>query len=154
MHADSAPHVSTYERVVSRHPLVVRKRVRWADCDPAGVVYTGKFTEYLLIASSYFFAELGDGRYFEWIKTLAVDTPCKGMDLTFHGALWPEDEFDMHCTVSNIRAHSYDIHVEAKQADGRSIFTGRFSPICISREVRQRVPIPAAMLAQLQRFTG
>ena len=154
MHADSAPHVSTYEHVVSRHPLVVRKRVRWADCDPAGVVYTGKFTEYLLIASSYFFAELGEGRYFEWLKALAVDTPCKGMDLTFHGALWPEDEFDMHCTVSNIREHSYDIHVEATQADGRRIFTGRFSPICISREVRQRVPIPAAMLAQLQRFTA
>lgn len=152
MHADAPPHVSTYECVVSRHPLVVRKRVRWADCDPAGVVYTGKFTEYLLIATGYFFAELGNGQYFEWIKTLQVDTPCKGMDLTFHGALWPEDEFDMHCSVSNIREHSYDILVEASQTDGRRIFTGRFSPICISREVRQRVPIPAPMRTLLQRF--
>jgi acyl-CoA thioesterase FadM len=152
MHVDNAPPVSTYECVVSRQPLIVRKRVRWADCDPAGVVYTGKFTEYLLIATSYFFSELGNGRYFAWIKDLQVDTPCKGMDLTFHGALWPEDEFDMQCSVSAIRAHSYDILVEATQGDGRRIFTGRFSPICISREVRQRVPIPAPMLTQLLRF--
>ena len=33
--------IDSYESVVSRTPLVVRRRVRWADCDPAGVVYTG-----------------------------------------------------------------------------------------------------------------
>jgi acyl-CoA thioesterase FadM len=142
----------SYEALVSREPLVVMKRVRWADCDPAGVVYTGKFTEYLLIAVSYLFNELGDGDYAGWVKSLQVDTPCKGMDLEFHGALWPENEFDMHCTISALRQHSFDIRVEAVQKDGRRIFTGRFSPICISREVRQRVPVPETMLLALQRF--
>jgi 4-hydroxybenzoyl-CoA thioesterase len=126
--------------------------VRWADCDPAGVVYTGKFNEYMLIAVSYFFDEIGGGKYFEWVKTLAVDTPCKGLDMEFHGALWPEDEFEMHCTVSAIREHGYDIRIEAKQQDGRRVFTGRFSPICISRDVRKRAPIPQAMLDALQPF--
>ncbi len=142
----------TYEALISQRPLMVSKRVRWADCDPAGVVYTGKFTEYMLIAVNYFFDEVGGGNYFDWVKTLAVDTPCKGLDMEFHGALWPEDEFEMHCTVSAIRDHGYDIRVEAKQQDGRRIFTGRFSPICISREVRKRVPIPQAMLDALQPF--
>ena len=142
----------SYEAVSSVLPLVVTKRVRWADCDPAGVVFTGKFNEYMLIAVNYFFNELGEGNYFQWVKDLNVDTPCKGLDMEFHGALWPEDEFDMHCTVSGIREHSYDIRIDAKQKDGRRIFTGRFSPICISREVRKRAPIPQAMLDALQKF--
>ncbi|MDB5929075.1 MAG: thioesterase [Polaromonas sp.] len=143
---------TSYEAVTSRQPLIVMKRVRWADCDPAGVVYTGKFNEYMLIAANYFFDEIGGGRYFEWLKELNVDTPCKGLAMEFHGALWPEDEFDMHCTVSAIREHSYDICIEALQKDGRRVFTGRFSPICISREVRKRALIPHEMLDALQKF--
>ena len=144
--------IASYEGVVSREPLVVMKRVRWADCDPAGVVYTGKFSEYLLLAVNYFFDELGGGNYSRWVKTLQVDTPCKGIDLEFHGALWPEDEFEMRCTVAEIREHSYDLRVEAAQKDGRRIFTGRFSPICISQEVRKRTAIPDEMRLALERF--
>ena len=144
--------ITTYEALVSREPFVVRKRVRWADCDPAGVVYTGRFSEYLLTAVSYFFDHLGQGNYAAWLKTQGVDTPCKGMELAFHGALWPEDEFDMVCTVSALREHSYDIRVEAAMQDGKRVFTGRFSPVCISREVRRRVPIPEEMLRLLQGF--
>lgn len=134
-----------YEALVSRTPLVVHKRVRWADCDPAGVVYTGKFSEYLLVAVGYFFDVLGQGHYARWLQSLEVDTPCKGLDLTFHGALWPEDVFRMHCHVGAIREHSYDLHVEATQEGGRRVFSGRFSPICIRRGVRERTAIPPAM---------
>lgn len=144
--------IASYEGLLSREPLVVMKRVRWADCDPAGVVYTGKFTEYLLIAVNYFFDELGGGNYSQWVKSLQVDTPCKGLELEFHGALWPEDEFEMCCTIAEIREHSFDLRVEAAQQDGRRIFTGRFSPICISRDVRKRTVIPQAMRLALERF--
>ncbi|HSV44569.1 MAG TPA: acyl-CoA thioesterase [Ramlibacter sp.] len=144
--------IASYEALVSRDPFVVEKRVRWADCDPAGVVYTGKFSEYLLTAVGYLFDELGQGHYAKWLSDLGVDTPCKGMDLEFHGALWPEDRFRMHCGIGAIRTHSYDIRVEATQEGGRRVFSGRFSPICISRDVRQRAPIPARMLAALQRL--
>ena len=151
MNAPDASRFASYEAVVSRHPFVVHKRVRWADCDPAGVVYTGRFAEYLLVAVNYFFDELGQGNYAAWLEGLQVDTPCKGLDLEFHAALWPEDTFEMTCSVSAIREHSYDLRVRASQADGRRVFTGRFSPICISREVRQRVRIPAAMHEALRR---
>ena len=142
--------IKSYEQLISRHPFVVQKRVRWADCDPAGVVYTGKFTDYLLLAVGYFFDEIGQGNYARWLRQLGVDTPCKGMDMVFHAALWPEDVFEMHCHVGEMRAHSYDFHVEAIRNHGARIFSGRFSPICIGRDVRQRVEMPAQMRSSLQ----
>jgi acyl-CoA thioesterase FadM len=142
----------SYEYVLTRQPFVVRRRARWGDCDPAGVVYTGKFTEYLLGAVMHFFAEIGDGNYMKWIESIGVDTPCKGMDLDFHHALWPEDEFDMTCTIGEIREHSFDILVAAVRADGKRAFSGRFSPICIGRTVRARTPIPGVMRQRLMSF--
>ncbi len=142
--------ITSYETVVARRPFTIRRRVRWGDCDPAGVVYTGRFTDYLMSAVTLFFAELGGGQYSRWVESLGVDTPCKGMAFTFHKALWPEDEFDLVCTVPAVRESSYDIAVEAARPDGSPVFSGRFSPICIGRSERKRVPIPAAYLEALR----
>lgn len=143
----------SFESVVSRQPFVVRRQVRWSDCDPAGVVYTGRFCDYVLSANNLFYSELAQGSYRQWLKALGVDTPCKGMEFDFHGALWPEDEFLISATVTAIRKHSYDIRYEAAQADGRRIFSARLSPICISSSgAREGVPIPDAMRARLEQF--
>jgi acyl-CoA thioesterase FadM len=144
--------IDSYESVVSRRPFVVRRRVRWSDCDPAGVVYTGKFTEYVLHAVNLFQAELSRGDAAAWRKELGIDTPCKGMALEFHRALWPEEEFELLLDVPEIREHGYDIRIEATQPGGVRIFSARVSPICIRRDARVRALIPPALLAALEPF--
>lgn len=146
--------IDSYESVLSRQPFVVRRRVRWSDCDPAGVVYTGKFTDYVLDAVALFNCELGNGQPAQWRASLGVDIPCKGMELEFHRALWPEEEFEMHLAVGEIREHSYDLLIEATQPGGIRIFSARVSPICIRRDARVRAPIPAALLTALAPFAA
>ncbi|WP_213957988.1 MULTISPECIES: thioesterase family protein [unclassified Variovorax] len=143
--------IDSYESVVSRRPFVVRRRVRWSDCDPAGVVYTGKFTEYVLNAAALFASELAQGDPAAWRQALGVDTPCKGMALEFHRVLWPEEEFEMLLDVPEVREHGYDLRIEAVQA-GTRIFSARFSPICIRRDARVRAPVPPALLDALAPF--
>lgn len=144
--------IDSYESVVSRQPFIVRRRVRWSDCDPAGVVFTGKFTEYVLNAVNLFYSEMSQGRGASWRKTLGVDTPCKGMALEFHRALWPEEEFEIAIHVGEVREHGYDIELEATQIGGIRIFSARFSPICIRTDARVRASIPAEMLLALKPF--
>jgi acyl-CoA thioesterase FadM len=144
--------IDSYESILSRRPFIVRRRVRWSDCDPAGVVYTGKFADYVLNAVALFNLELSQGHPAEWRKSLGIDTPCKGMALEFHRALWPEDEFEMRLDIPEIRDHGYDISIEATQPGGVRIFNARFSPICIRRDARVRAPIPAALLDALAPF--
>ena len=38
------------EYITNETPFTVRRAVRWAECDPAGVVYLGNFPHYLLSA--------------------------------------------------------------------------------------------------------
>jgi len=147
--------LASYEYVLSRDPFVVRRRVRWSDCDPAGVVFTGKFVEYTLSFVTLLYAEMAGGEpAMAWQRSLGVDMPCKGLEFEFHAALWPEDEFDLRCHISDIREHSFDIHIEAAEADGRRVFSARFSPICIRRDARVRAPIPPQLLQVLARFDG
>ncbi|MGH6624991.1 MAG: acyl-CoA thioesterase [Burkholderiaceae bacterium] len=147
--------MDSFESVLSRSPFfIVQRQVRWSDCDPAGVVYTGRFPEFVLSAVGLFYAELAQGSYREWIKAMGVDTPCKGLKFDFQGALWPDDKFQMQCTVPVIRTHSYDIRIEARQADERRVFRARFSPICIGGGVRTGVPIPAQMRQRLESFAS
>ena len=50
------------EAVVSKQPFTVRRRVRFGDCDPAGVVYTVQFSEYVVSAMDLFSPACSTGR--------------------------------------------------------------------------------------------
>ena len=142
----------TVEIVVSDLPFVVRRTVRWTDCDPAGAVYTGRFTEYLLGAATHFLRSVrktgvavGDAE--------DIGLPCKHMSLTFSVTLVPDDVVDIQVRVASIRTHSFDIVVKALLPDGRVAFEGVFSPICVLEASRQRTPIPTSLRLALERHT-
>ncbi len=139
------------EHVVSTHPFTVRRRIRWGDCDPAGVVYTGRFVEYLLGAVDLFSRHAFGGLRSAFVNGLGVDTPCKGLSLDFHVALAPDDTVDIVLEVARIGEHSWDLEATARLPDGRVAFRGRFSPICIHLEPRRKAPIPPALRERLQR---
>jgi 4-hydroxybenzoyl-CoA thioesterase len=137
------------EQVLDTSPFVVRRRVRWGECDPAGVVYTGKFTDYLLSAVMLFHEHMLGDFTEAYRKKLGIETPCKGLTLTFSRALWPNETFDMTVCVGDIRTSSYDVQVRAALPDGTPVFAGTFSPVCIPRNERRAIPIPDEMRERL-----
>jgi Predicted thioesterase len=132
--------------VLSEAPFVVRRTVRWADCDPAGVVYTGRFNEYLLGAVMHFMSHIG---FAPDSREAGIGLPCKHMSLTFHVSLYPGDVVDMRIGVKEIRQHTFDLVAAAHLLDGRLAFEGTFSPVCIRSDVRERTAIPEALRSAL-----
>jgi len=141
--------VKATECVVSEDPFVVRREVRWGDCDPAGVVYTGKYTDYLLGAVALYTEFLGGGKRLG--EAHGVGTPCKAMSLEFIGTLWPGDIILIECQVGQIRTKSFDMQVFAKHPDGREVFKAVFSPICVFADRRQGTQIPDTLREVLNR---
>lgn len=137
------------EFVLSTTPFVVRRRVRWGECDPAGVVYTARFTDYLISAVMLFHEQHFGGPGSMFRKDQGIETPCKGMSLVFQRALWPDELFDMRVHVGALRTSSYDVHVEATTVEGEPVFGGVFSPVCIQRGERRAVEIPPLMRERL-----
>jgi acyl-CoA thioesterase FadM len=141
----------SFEIVVCEAPFTVRRTVKWSDCDPAGIVVTGRFPEYLMGATGHFMRHLRSGPGSARLREAGVDTPCKGLSLLFHAPLYPDDVVDIVVGVGAVRTSSFDLVAQARRADGRLAFEGSFSPICIRREPRGRVPIPAPLRELLAR---
>ncbi len=135
--------------VVSHQPFVVRKRVLWGECDPAGVVYTPRFGDYLALAVGWFTRAVLEGPN-GTLASQGVATPMKSMSLVFHRVLRPEETFDMLVTVGEIRTRTFDVHVQARGEDAALRFEGRLSPILVRPGTFESVAIPDAVRATLQ----
>ena len=136
------------EVVVRHQPFTVQRTVRWMDCDPAGVAFTGRFTEYLIGAVMHFYRHLGWGPGESGKANVGL--PCKHMALTFHVSLPPNATVDITIRVGAIRERSFDLLAHAYLLDGRLAFEGVFAPICIEPQARQSVQIPHALRDVLQ----
>lgn len=139
------------EYVISEKPFIVRRTVCWSDCDPAGVVFTGKFSSYLLGAVLLFYRRLGWEQAPDY-SLERVGLPCKHFELTFHKSLPPGAIVDIRLSVSGIRNHSFDLKVIGKLPDGTISFEGCFSPICIDPKSWTAMPIPSALIEVLSGF--
>ncbi|WP_250481231.1 acyl-CoA thioesterase [Caballeronia sp. GAOx1] len=147
--------IRSYEFVLHEEPFTVRRTARWADCDPAGVVFTGRFSEYVLSAVALFkeyIAEASGGQGKSLGERFSVGLPCRGMAFDFSGTLWPNDVVDIRCSVGEVRTRSFDILLDAVSPDNRPIFTATFSPICVRTDARVGTDIPDAMRKALEQF--
>lgn len=140
------------EEVVSRSPFRVRRVARWSECDPAGVVYTGHFAEYLLSAVHLFRRHVFDSSWKAIREEVGIDTPNKAFSMVFNGSLWPDDVFDVEVRVGEIRKRTFDFEVAAVRVDdGSSVFTGTLSAICVKASDRRvATPIPDVLRQQLE----
>jgi len=140
------------EQVISTVPFVVRRAARWAECDPAGVVYAGNFPEYMLSAVHLFRRHVLQATWQEIKANARVDTPGKAISMVFNRSLWPDDVFDTTVRVGDIRNRTFDFIVSAVHAvEGTSVFEGSVSAICVDAEDRRvAVPIPITLRDMLE----
>ena len=144
--------LSEREAVVSVTPFVVRRAARWTECDPAGVVYTGHFTEYLLSAAHLFRRQVLGRSWASMRDDMGVDTPAKAMSMVFRGTLWPDDVFDTAVHVGAIRTRTFEFVARASRVDtGLPVFDGTITFICVSATDRGRsIGVPDPLRKRLE----
>jgi 4-hydroxybenzoyl-CoA thioesterase len=147
--------VTTTESVISRVPFIVRRRVRFGDCDPAGIVYTPRFADYAVSAMDLFLSDLMGGPYLESLPDL--QTPIKALSFVFSAPLRPNDEFDMTVTVRELRTRTFDLAVVATHGSVTA-FEVAMTPICTNASGERRsIRIPETLrtlLTDYQRKAG
>ena len=140
------------EALVSVEPVTVLRRVRWGDCDPAGVVYTPRFADYAVSAYEHFIASLVGDPPQTRLTALGLGFPMKGMDFDFRRSLRSEEDFEMVVRVAAIRTRTFDLSVEGRLRTGEIAFLIRLSPICVAAETRSSRPIPPELRGRLEDY--
>ncbi len=141
------------DRLVSHIPVRVRRRVQWGDCDPAQVVYTPRFGDYVASAADWFWrVVMAD--HPPSLADAALYTPTKYLSFTFHHVLRTDDLFDMTVRVTAIRTRTLDLAIEAVGMDGVPRFSSILSPIIISARSYEALALPAHMRAALEAYVA
>lgn len=144
------PSLTTSAR--DNEPFRSERRVRWGECDPAGVVYTPRFTDFVVEAFHDFLEWLLEGPLQERLVELDLGTPAKAISLVFHKSLWPDDSFTMAVYVRDIRTRSFELDLCATSPRGERIFDATFAAVCILHGERRGRSIPDALRRRLEAY--
>lgn len=133
--------------------FVSRRQVRWGECDPAGVVYTPRFSDYVVEAFLGFMNHLGPGHGAPDSEDGGFTMPAKAIEIVFMRSLWPEQWFETTVRVKDIRSRSFDLQIDAHDDEGQAVFRAVFSTVVCRYGERAARTIPShvrELLAQYQ----
>jgi 4-hydroxybenzoyl-CoA thioesterase len=125
-------------------PFTFRRRVRFGDCDPGGVLYTPRIG-YIVVEAilDFLSSRLGgsaERRFFE----LGVLPPARALSVEFLRFMAWDDELEIAVTVKEVRTHSFTFSV-AGSVEGEKAFAAEMTQVCISPETRRPVELPAEL---------
>lgn len=131
--------------IVSLEPIIVRRTVRWGECDPAGIVYTPRFLDYCIEVYEAFLSLMLGGPLHSAKQPLGIDFPCRGAELDFRSPLPLDARFDMELRVAPPRSRTFDLHITGRRLDPEGpliAFLARVSPIIVDVRERTAVSLP------------
>lgn len=142
------------EKMISTQPLVVRRRVKFGECDPAGVVYTPVFSEYALSAFQWFLGTMLGGPMWQELKRAGIDSPIKAIGFEFRNMLVTDQVFDMTCRVTDLRTRTFDVEVLGRSTTEtpHDLFVAKVTPIILSRAEKKSIVIPDALRRNLEQY--
>nr|WP_236589493.1 thioesterase family protein [Ramlibacter aurantiacus] len=132
--------------------MVIRRRVKWGECDPAGVVYTVAFAEYVISAAELFYGSLFGTTPQKAKDLIGFGTPSRALSFDFQRSLRPDEEFETTVRVAEVRQRSFVLEMHARTPEGDTVFTARLTPACIARGERRAVELPQRLRDALERY--
>ena len=131
------------EYVRSTRPLIVRKCVKWGECDPAGVVYTATFADYVVQAAELFYGELFGIPPQQAKREHRFGTPSRALSFDFRRSLHPDEAFDLAVRVAEVHSRTYALEITGTTPEGEVVFIAHLTPVCVARPERRSIEIPA-----------
>jgi len=154
---DQAKHVGSraipIEQVVSVKPFVVRRRIAFRDCDPAGIVYTPRFLDPMATgAMDLFMMELTGPMEQRDPEMGDLGTPAKAVELLFHRGSPLGAMVDITVDCTEIGNRTFTLGLEGANAHGEALFSGKLTLICIDRGSFTSIPLPEPLREKLAAY--
>ncbi|MFK0090759.1 acyl-CoA thioesterase [Pseudomonas sp. NPDC090755] len=131
-------------------PVFVERKVLFGDCDPEGVVYTPRFSYFVLEAVQEALGVWLEGPGLRTLMGFKILPPARAFSLEFlHPVTW-DDVLTLKVSVSNVGEHSFSFSVEGRIASGVLAFVASLTQVCVSPDTREVVAVPQQLRARLQ----
>ena len=131
-------------------PFIMRRTVLWGECDPAQMVYTPRFLDYVAEAVEGWFRAVLDTGWYDMIAERGIASPIVHASIDFFSRLNPGDAFEMEVLVEEEGLRStIPFRVKGRTQAGEDCFGARlilsvvdwksFRSISVPTDFRERI---------------
>ena len=135
---------------MSGAPFTHSLRVRFAECDPQGIVFNSRYLEYFDVALTELWREALGG-YDGVMADNDVDLVVAEATLRYRAALRFDDVFEIGVRLTRLGPTSMSVAIDVSR-DGEVIVEGQMRHVFVARETTAKVEIPAAIRTALQPY--
>ncbi|WP_372602880.1 acyl-CoA thioesterase [Actibacterium sp.] len=119
----------------------ITRTVPFGDCDPAGIAYTGKITNYAVEALDEFWKFALDGPgWFEMNVDQGFGTPFVSFKMEFSGPITPREKLLLRVSVSRQGVTSISFQVDAFQAGAPKFSSEMICVFAHKQTLEKRTP--------------
>ena len=130
---------------VFHHPVTVR----WADCDPARIAYTGKIPGFALEAIDAWWETYIGADWYEMNIDRNLGTPFVHLSLDFKSPVTPRHVLICVVRLVKVGESSVSFEVQGWQ-DNTLCFEGRFVEVTVEAEAHKKISIPDDIKGKLE----
>ena len=131
-----------------------RRRPLWSETDPAQIVYTARFTDYVLEAIEGWFSYVVGRNWYELHTDLCLGTPFVRLEMDIQKPLTPKNELIMPVLVEKLGNASLGFYVVGKRDAIDISFTARFVCCMVDSETMKSTRIPDEIRERIQAYIG
>ncbi len=131
-----------------------KRRVRFGDCDPGGVIYTPRLGYFVVEAVLDFLSDRLGGPAEKRIMEMGVLPPARALSIEFLKPLDWDAEIEIRVSVHELRTHAITYSIVGELQSGERAFAARLTQVCISPQTRRPVHIPPALRRALSEPNG
>lgn len=133
------------------YPFVHTRRIRFGECDPAGIAYTGRFLDFALDAVESFFTDRLGASFYEFNADQGIGTPFVHVEMDFRSPLTPRDTLATEVRLARLGGSSLTF-VTLGRVGERLCFEGRLvcAFVATRGEAMKPIPVPDPIRALLE----
>ena len=126
-------------------------RIRWADCDPASIAFTGRIPYFALEAIVAWWEEHLGHDWYEMNVDKDIGAPFVHLSIDFRAPVTPRHILDCCVRLIKVGESSVRFSVVGRQDDA-VCFKGEFVEVLTASAAHKKMPFPDAMRAKLLTF--
>jgi 4-hydroxybenzoyl-CoA thioesterase len=148
---DATPSSELETRPETR-PFAVTRRVRWGDCDPAGIIYTPRVLDYVMEIMESWYREVVGAPWLALNREMSMGAPTVRVELDFLDAPVPDQELRLDLLVEDLGRSSITFRVSGRDRAGKAYFRAKLVSCFISRPAFKPISIPQEFRDRIQAY--
>ena len=133
-------------------PVRVEARVRFGDCDPAGIVFTPRYGGFVFDAVEVWLESVMGIAIHQQLKEGEIGTPVRSLTTDLHKSLRPGEAFSSTVYVEAIGRTSFRLLVIGRRGDDALAFVGRMTCVTTNASRTAAEPLGRVYRERLDRY--